>query len=97
MLAALGRYLRARGVAADGLCVRALVPVNVRRDDEHLALGNRVSAMFAALPVGIADPLARLQRVSEDLRELKERGQARAVGFALAAAGALPTAADSPA
>jgi CBS domain-containing protein len=70
--------------------VRALTPVNVRRDDEHLALGNRVSAMFPHLPVDVADPLERLRRVAAEMRALKARGDARAAGVVLALAGALP-------
>jgi WS/DGAT/MGAT family acyltransferase len=47
--------LLSRGEPVEDLVVRTLVPVSVRRDDEHGELNNRVSAMFAELPVGI-DP-----------------------------------------
>ena len=87
---ALRRYLARRGVPTDGLALRALVPVSVRREDERLTLGNRVAAMFATLPVGIEDPLARLGRIAAETRALKERGQPRATELALMAAGALP-------
>jgi hypothetical protein len=43
--------------------LRAMLPVNVRRADEHLQLGNRVSMLVAPLPVGIFDPLERLRQV----------------------------------
>ena len=90
---ALRRYLLAHGVAGEQLRVRALVPVNVRRDHERLALGNRVSAMFSALPVDVADPVERLRRVTLEMRALKERRQPQAVELALAVADALPAAA----
>jgi hypothetical protein len=39
---------------------------------------NKVSAMFAALPVGVADPVDRLHDVSTQLAGLKESNQALA-------------------
>src|SRR3954468_20777228 len=56
---AIGRHLRRRGTDADGLVLRAMVPVSVRAELEQGALGNRVAAMMAPLPVGADDPLAR--------------------------------------
>ncbi len=48
---ALGRYLARRGELADDLTLRAMVPVSMRADLERGALGNRVAAMWASLPV----------------------------------------------
>jgi diacylglycerol O-acyltransferase len=73
---ALGRYLRGRGHSTAGLELRAMVPISVRTADEHGALGNRVSAMMAPLPVDREDPLERLGVVSETMRHLKSSGQA---------------------
>ena len=73
---ALGRHLRRRGVDTDGLELRAMVPVSVRSDLERGALGNRVAAMMATLPVRCEDPVTRLDLVREEMRELKEGGQA---------------------
>ena len=87
---ALRRYLEGRGVRPDGLCVRTLVPVSVRRAEDHLTLGNLVTAMFPRLPVDVADPVERLRRVSEEMQRLKERGQPRAAGLAMQLAGLLP-------
>ncbi len=86
---ALRRYLLARGGALPA-GVRTLVPVNVRRGEDALALGNRVSALFATLPVDVADPLERLSRVVQETRMLKAAGQSRALETALAVAGMLP-------
>jgi WS/DGAT/MGAT family acyltransferase len=72
----LGRFLRGRGHSTAGLELRAMVPVSVRTADEHGALGNRVAAMMAPLPVGRRDPIDRLQAVSETMRHLKASGQA---------------------
>ena len=70
-----------RGESVDRV-VRTLVPVSVRpRDDHGLAVGdgtmqNRVSAMFAELPVSIADAAERLSVVSRQMEGLKESKQA---------------------
>jgi diacylglycerol O-acyltransferase len=73
---ALGNYLRARGHDTDGLELRALVPVSVRAEEERGALGNRLSAMMAPLPVWCEDPVERLHLVTEIMGDLKGSGQA---------------------
>jgi diacylglycerol O-acyltransferase / wax synthase len=72
----LGRHLRRRGVNTDGLELKAMVPVSVRTDVQRGALGNRVAAMMAPLPVWCQEPVARLDIVSEQLKGLKSGGQA---------------------
>jgi WS/DGAT/MGAT family acyltransferase len=62
--------LASRGEPADR-DVRTLVPVSVRTADEH-EYNNRVSAIFADLPVGIEDPLERLSAVHEQMEHLKQ-------------------------
>ncbi len=73
---ALGNYLRARGYDTEELRMRAMVPVSVRADEERGALGNRISAMMAPLPVFSQDPVERLHLVSETMGDLKGSGQA---------------------
>jgi WS/DGAT/MGAT family acyltransferase len=73
---ALGRYLRARGHATQDLELRAMVPISVREAGEHGALGNRVSAFMARLPVYAEDPAERLRHVSSTMGDLKESKQA---------------------
>ncbi|HEU4974215.1 MAG TPA: wax ester/triacylglycerol synthase family O-acyltransferase [Baekduia sp.] len=65
--------LQARGEATDRP-VRALIPVSVRRPSDPAA-HNRVSAIFADLPVGVADPVQRLRTVTAQLRHLKQLGE----------------------
>ena len=72
----LGRYLRRHGHPTEDVELRALVPVSVRADAEHGALGNRVAAMYAPLPVGLEDPEDAYRRVHEAMAGLKESGQA---------------------
>ncbi len=73
--------LLSRGESVDRV-VRTLVPVSVRsRDVSGRAVGdgtyeNKVSAMFASLPVGLEDPAERLAAISTQMDGLKESRQA---------------------
>jgi diacylglycerol O-acyltransferase / wax synthase len=78
-----------RGRDPEGIELKAMVPVSVRAHEERGALGNRVAAMYAPLPVYEADPLERFKMVHEAMGGLKESGQAvgaevltRLAGFA---------------
>ncbi len=73
---ALGRHLRRRGHTTDGLRLKALIPVSVRGDDRRGELGNKVAAIMAPLPVWCQDPVARLDTVRDEMKGLKESGQA---------------------
>ncbi|HYH54376.1 MAG TPA: wax ester/triacylglycerol synthase family O-acyltransferase [Solirubrobacterales bacterium] len=72
----IGKYLRARGHDTTDLELRAMVPVSVRAAEEHGALGNRISAMMAPLPVWCEDPVERLHLLTEEMGDLKTSGQA---------------------
>jgi WS/DGAT/MGAT family acyltransferase len=72
----IGRYLRARGHETEGVELRALVPVSVRAADQRGALGNRITAMMAPLPIGEQDPVARLATLTASMGDLKSSGQA---------------------
>ena len=65
------------------MAVRSLVPVNVRQPGD-LTANNQVSAMLAELPVGIEDPVERLEAVQRHMATLKASHQAQA-GEALTA------------
>ena len=56
--------------------MRALVPVSVRQPGERGVYNNRVSAMFAELPVSIADPATRLDTLRRQMDGLKQSKQA---------------------
>jgi WS/DGAT/MGAT family acyltransferase len=70
--------LQSRGEPVEDHVVRSLVPVSVRREDEQGLTNNRVSAMFAELPVGIEDPVQRLHSISQQMNRYKEHHQAAA-------------------
>jgi diacylglycerol O-acyltransferase len=67
----LRRYILARGELPDGVEMRAAVPVNLRGLAELAKLGNRFGLMFLTLPVGIADPSARLTEIHRRMDALK--------------------------
>jgi diacylglycerol O-acyltransferase / wax synthase len=73
---ALRTHMQANGHEVDGVELKAMVPVSIRAEAERGALGNRVSSMFAALPVHAADPLERFAIVHDAMKGLKESGQA---------------------
>jgi WS/DGAT/MGAT family acyltransferase len=73
---AIGNYLRARGHDTEGLEMRAMVPVSVRAEEERGALGNRISAMMAPLPIWCEDPVQRLHLITGTMGDLKGSGQA---------------------
>jgi WS/DGAT/MGAT family acyltransferase len=75
---AIGRYMRRHDLDLDldELVLKALVPVSVRDPSERGVFGNRIAAMWAPLPVGISDPLARLGLIAEAMTGIKRSGQA---------------------
>ncbi len=73
---ALGRYMRLHGHRTDEVELKAMVPVSVRADLERGALGNRVAAMWAPLPVGLTDPVERLAEIRSAMDGIKDSGQA---------------------
>ena len=73
---ALGRYLELHGEKTEGRSMRVLAPVNVRREDERGALGNRVSILLIEVPVGFDDPVERLRTITERTETLKRQNVA---------------------
>jgi diacylglycerol O-acyltransferase len=68
--------LEARREPVDGVQFRAMVPVSVRADQERGALGNRIAALWATLPVAEPDPVARLREVQRVMEDVKASDQA---------------------
>lgn len=87
---ALGAHLRQRGIATDGMALRALVPVNLRPASEQPRLGNEFGLVFAGLPVGEHNPVARLYAVHYDMERLKHSSQALVALWLLTALGMVP-------
>jgi WS/DGAT/MGAT family acyltransferase len=72
---ALRSWLQGRGIDTESLEVRALVPVNLRGENERGLLGNRVALLRASLPVYEDDPDKRLTIVKSTMSELKRSRQ----------------------
>jgi WS/DGAT/MGAT family acyltransferase len=89
---AIGAHLRDAGANLDGVSVRALVPVNLRPQEDKATLGNHFGLVFATLPIGERNPLARLYAVHMDMERLKHSSQAVLALWLLTAMGALPAA-----
>ena len=69
--------LESRGEqVAEDQVVRTMVPVSVRRRGEKGVYNNRVSAVFAGLPVGLRDPAARLASIRAEMDGIKQSKQA---------------------
>lgn len=84
------RWLAGRGEDVDSVTVRSLVPVSVRADHHRGRLGNQVTAVFADLPVDVADPVDRLAAVARQMDHLKSSGMAVGVESMVAAADFVP-------
>jgi diacylglycerol O-acyltransferase len=82
--------LLSRGEPVEGRVIRTLVPVSVRAEHEHGTYNNKVSAMFAELPVEIEDPVRRLGALHEQMQHLKHSGQAVAAERLTALSGFAP-------
>jgi diacylglycerol O-acyltransferase len=69
--------LRSRGEELpEDRVIRTMVPVSVRRRGERGVYNNRVSAVFAGLPVGLADPARRLESIRAEMDGVKQSKQA---------------------
>jgi diacylglycerol O-acyltransferase / wax synthase len=73
---ALRQWLRSRGVRAEGLELRAQVPVSIRATDQRGELGNRIAAVRGPIPVYVSDPVKRLAAVREGMEGIKQSKQA---------------------
>jgi WS/DGAT/MGAT family acyltransferase len=75
---ALRRLLVARGVDAGRLDLRATIPISTRSDAERGTMGNKLAVTAVRLPVGEADPRARVRAARAAMETLKASRQALA-------------------
>lgn len=68
---AIGGYLAGRGDDPSGQEIRAMVPVNLRPLEKAWQLGNRFGLVPLVLPIGVANPVARVYAVRRRMSELK--------------------------
>jgi WS/DGAT/MGAT family acyltransferase len=87
---ALRSFLLDCGEEVDGVTIRATVPVNLRPLEHAKKLGNHFGLVFLDLPIGEANPMARLQHVADNMRHIKSSRQAVMTFGVLAALGMTP-------
>lgn len=88
---AIGEYLRSKGDhVPHETDVRAMVPVNLRQAGKEQKLGNAFGLVPLVLPVGIEDPMERLNEVRRRMNELKGGYQALVAMALLGVLGATP-------
>ena len=75
---ALRELLLGRGEDPPRQGLRAMVPVNIRREGDRGELGNKVASLYVELPVAEADPLRRYELVRATAAKRKAGGQALA-------------------
>ena len=73
------RYLQEHGENVRGGHLRLMCPVNVRREDEHGALGNRVSGIFPIVSASPKPIVERLQKVRFEMEHIKQNREAQAL------------------
>jgi len=93
--AGLRDLLLERGETPPAAGLRAMVPVNIRAAAEQLELGNRITSLFAHLPVSVAEPRVRYRRVRAETMRLKASHQAAGSRLLVDVAGLAPPALHS--
>ena len=73
---ALARHLERKGDAVSGREIHAMVPVNLRERTARTGVGNDFGLVILALPIGIADPLARIGAVKTRMEAIKATPEA---------------------
>jgi diacylglycerol O-acyltransferase / wax synthase len=87
---ALRDYMVKKGDKADGVEIRAVVPVNLRPIDKAHELGNQFGLVFVELPIGIEDPIERVRLVRDRMQALKGSPQPIVAFVLLSAVGLGP-------
>jgi diacylglycerol O-acyltransferase / wax synthase len=73
--AGLRQLLRNRGERVDGVVIPIFVPVALRYGDRSHARGNQIGQMVVPLPIGVSDPLIRLQLITAETVKRKARSR----------------------
>jgi len=76
---AAARYIKSKGEEVGGRHLRIMCPVNVRREDEHGTLGNRVSGIFPVFDAIVMPAVERLQQVRWETEHIKQNREAQAL------------------
>ena len=84
------RYLKAHNEDTANQNLRLMCPVNVRREDEKGALGNRVSAMYPVVPAATMDVVERLNLIRRVTEQIKANREPQALEYMMETAPVVP-------
>lgn len=87
---AIHRYLEMHSQATAGVNLRVLVPVNIRLDEEHAELGNRITFLPVTIPLSWMHPVERLREVAETTAKLKKLRVSEGINLLLSAVQGAP-------
>jgi diacylglycerol O-acyltransferase len=87
---AISRYIQLHGEPVKGRFLRVVCPVNVRRGDHGESLGNQITFLPVALPLGIENPVRLLRAVSLRTDIMKNAHAAHLVALLASWLGAAP-------
>lgn len=76
MTGALRQYLLDQELNVHGMDLHAVIPVDLRSPEKALDLGNVFGMVFLGMPIGIEDPIERLNEVKQRMDQLKSSGEA---------------------
>lgn len=65
--------LQSRGERVDDVALRAYVPVSLHREQPGQAQGNVDGMMAVPLPIGVPDPISRLQLIAAETAQRRKR------------------------
>ena len=87
---AVARYILLHGEAVNGRFLRVICPVNARHGDHGESLGNQISFLPIALPLGIKDPVRMFRAVAERTEIMKNAHAAHLIALLGTWLGAAP-------
>jgi len=89
---AISRYIQLHGEPVKGRFLRVVCPVNMRHGDNGESLGNQITFLPVALPLGIQNPLRTLRAVAMRTEIMKNAHAAHLVALLASWLGAAPPA-----
>ena len=91
MTGGIRRYLENKGEEINFLDIRTIVPVSIRSADNPEKLGNQFGLVFLSLPVGLIDPIDRLNVLKLRMDAIKDSREAMMAYGILNATGISPS------
>jgi diacylglycerol O-acyltransferase len=87
---AAARYAERHGQSVAGRNLRVMVPVSLRQNDQHGALGNLVSVLPVEIPLELKDPRERFAYINQKTSAMKAGRVAEGLNLFSALMGILP-------